>query len=206
MLFAVIHQLFTAEDFIVGGVDGNQFAVSVSGVKTFAFAIQRQTGTHFTGVLDGGFQFDILAINDPNHALFTNTTDVNGVRGIVSYQLTRLQRAHLFRALTIIQHQTTFHLARFGIYRRDRTVYGVTKPQRLSRVIDGGTKRLEIVMDRLRHFQSDRIKTINHTTFIQFAALRSGEPQRVFLLAISHFVGTFTYRFTQHFFCGLRTE
>ena len=206
MLFAVIQQLFTAEDFIVGGVDGNQFAVSVSGVKTFAFAIQRQTGTHFTGVLDGGFQFDIPAINDPNHALFTNTTDVNGVRGIVSYQLTRLQRAHLFRALTIIQHQTAFHFARFGIYRRDRAVYGVTKPQRLSRVIDGGTKRLEIVMDRLRHFQSDRIKTINHATFIQFAALRSGEPQCVFLLAISHFVGTFTYRFTQHFFCGLRTE
>uniref|UniRef100_A0A914YTU7 Uncharacterized protein n=1 Tax=Panagrolaimus superbus TaxID=310955 RepID=A0A914YTU7_9BILA len=126
VLFAVIQQLFTAEDFIVGGVDGNQFAVSVSGVKTFAFAIQRQTGTHFTGVLDGGFQFDILAINDPNHALFTNTTDVNGVRGIISYQLTRLQRAHLFRALTIIQHQTAFHFARFGIYRRDRAVYGVT--------------------------------------------------------------------------------
>ena len=61
-------------------------------------------------------------------------------------------------------------------------------------------------MDRLRHFQSNRIKTINHAAFIQFAALRSGKPQRVFLLAISHFVGTFTYRFTQHFFCGLRTE
>src|SRR5699024_11342876 len=165
VLFAVIQQLFTAEDFIVGGVDGNQFAVSVSGVKTFAFAIQRQTGTHFTGVLDGGFQFDIPAINDPNHALFTNTTDVNGVRGIVSYQLTRLQRAHLFRALTSIQQQTAFHFARFGIYRRDRAVYSVTKPQRLSRVIDGVYKRLEIVMDLLRYFLNILINMINNTTY-----------------------------------------
>ena len=61
-------------------------------------------------------------------------------------------------------------------------------------------------MDRLSHFQSDWIETINYATFIQFAALRSSKPQRVLLLAISHFVGTFTYRFTQHFFCGLRTK
>ena len=61
-------------------------------------------------------------------------------------------------------------------------------------------------MDRLRHFQSDRIKTINHATFIQFAVLRSGEPQRFLAGFMPFLVGTFTYRFTQHFFCGLRTE
>ena len=61
-------------------------------------------------------------------------------------------------------------------------------------------------MDGLRDFQRHRVKTINDAAFVQLAALRGSQPQRVFLLAVSHFVGTFAHAFTQHFFCGLGAE
>ena len=171
MLFPIIQQFFAAKNFVGGGVDGNEFTVRIGGVQAFSLAVDRQSGAHFAGILDGVLQFNGLAVHHPNHAFFTNAANVYRVGGVIGGQLTRLQRANIFRTLTRIQHQTSFHRTRFGIHRRNRAVYRVAEPQRMRGVVDGGTKRFEIVMNHLGHFEGDRVKTINHPAGIQFAAL-----------------------------------
>ena len=96
VLFIVIQQFFTAEDFVGGGIDGNEFAIGISGIQTFRLAIDRQTGAHLTGILDSLFQRNFFAINYPNHALFAKTADINRVGSFIGNQFTRLQRTHVF--------------------------------------------------------------------------------------------------------------
>ena len=61
-------------------------------------------------------------------------------------------------------------------------------------------------MNRLRHFQRDRIQTINHAALIGFAALSRRNPQRVFLLADGHFIRALAYRLAQHLFSSMNLE
>jgi hypothetical protein len=49
----------------------------------------------------------------------------------IDRQLARRQRTHGFTALTLVEHQTPFHRAGFGVNGGDGAVSGVAKPQRL---------------------------------------------------------------------------
>ncbi len=171
MLFSVILHFFTTEDFVGCRINGHQLAVRIGGIQAFCLRIQGQTGAERAGVGDGVLQLQRCAINNPDHALLADTGNVHRIGRVIGHQLARLKRLHRVATLAIVQHQAPFHLARFGVNRRHGAVDGVTEPQRLGGVIDRGAKRLEIVMNRLRHFQRDRIQTIDHAALIGFAAL-----------------------------------
>ena len=171
MLFSVFLYFLTAEDFVGRGINGHQLTVRIGGIQAFCLRIQRQSGAERAGVRDGVLQLQRCAINNPDHALLADAGNVYRIGRVIGHQLARLKRLHRVATFAIVQHQAPFHLARFGVNRRHGTVDGVTEPQRLGGVIDRGAKRLEIVMNRLRHFQRDRIQTIDHAALIGFAAL-----------------------------------
>ena len=56
VLFAIILQLFTRQDFVAGAVDSHQFPVGIGGIDTVRFRVQRQTGRHCASIGDGVFQ------------------------------------------------------------------------------------------------------------------------------------------------------
>ena len=189
-----------------GGINGDQLAVRIRCIQAFRPGIKRQPGAVGTRICDGSFQLQRGAIHHPNHALFAHPGDVNRVARVIRHQLSRLQRFHRFAALATIEHQTPFHVARFRINGRHRTVDRVTQPQGLRRAVEGCTKRFEIAMNGLRDLQRGRIKTIDNPTLVSFTALRRRNPQRILLLADRHFIGTFTHCFTQHLFGGMHLE
>ena len=206
MLFPVILHLFTGNNFIAGRINRHQFAVRIRGVQTFRLRIQRQAGAVGARIGNGFFQLQRGAIHDPNHALFTDTGDVNRVARVICHQLARLQRFDGFAALTPVQHQPPFYVTRFCINRGYRAVDRIAKPQRLSRLVKGGAKGFQIAMDCLRHVQRDRIKTVDNPALVGFTALRGCHPQRILLLAHGHFIRPFAHRFTQYLFGGMHLE
>ena len=141
VLFAVILQFLTRQDFIAGAVDGHQFAVGVSGVDTVRFRVHRQARRHRAGIGNSVFQRQLVAVHHPDHALFTQTGDVDSIGFLVNRQFARGQRAHGFAALTGIEHQTPFHLPGFGINCRYAAVGGIAKPQGLGSVVDRCAER-----------------------------------------------------------------
>ena len=172
MLFAIVLQFLTINDFVARVINGHQLAVGVRHVQTLFFRINRQPGAEAAGAFDRGFQRNFIAIDDPHRAaIFTNTGDVHGVGLLIHRQLTRLQRFYRFAPLTSIKHQTPFHVTAFRINGGYSTVDGVAKPQRLGLRIQGGAKRFKIVMDRLGHFQRSRVQAVNHPSLIRFTAL-----------------------------------
>ena len=172
MLFAIVLQFLTIDNFVARGINGHQLAVGVRHVQALFLRINRQPGAEAARAFDCGFQRDFIAINHPYRAaLFPNTGDIHGVGFLIHRQLTWLQRFHRFATLTAIKHQTPFHVTAFRINGGDSTVDGVAKPQRLGLRVQSGAKRFKIVMDRLGHFQRSRVQAVHHPTFIRFTAL-----------------------------------
>ena len=122
---------------------------------------------------------------------------------LIDRQLARLQRAHGFTALTLVQHQSPLHGAGFGVNGGDGAVNGIAKPQRTGGMVDSGAERLQIVVNNLRHVEGGGVKTIHNPALVQRTTLRSGNPQRVLLLAVGHFVGPFSDGLAQHLFRGV---
>ncbi len=176
MRLAVIQQFFARHNGVVLAVDGQQFAVGVGGIETLSLRVDRQARRHCPGAGNGRFQLQGSAVHHPNHALFAQTGNVDGVGLLIDRQLARLQRAHGFTALTLVQHQSPLHGAGFGVNGGDGAVNGIAKPQRTGGMVDSGAERLQIVVNNLRHVEGGGVKTIHNPALVQRTTLRSGNP------------------------------
>ena len=198
VLFGLV-QFLAAEHLVGFGVDSHQLAVGVGHVQAACGRIQCQTGTVFAGFGDGGAQGQVFAVYHPNHAGFTQPGDIQGVGGGVGYQLTRCQRFYRFGAFTRIQHQAAFDLTSFTVDGSDRVIDGVAEEQRVGFAVNGRAERFDIVVNDLGDIERLRIQTIHHAAFVQLAALRSGQIQRVLALAVDHLVSAFADGLAQQF-------